>query len=89
MAALLLLLLGFTEKPASEKEQEDNLLTLPVSVSDGFCERQHCCAIFLPFYEHLNLVEVWMSHTLIADVLLGPWNCGNLFTFSFRSWTWF
>ncbi|KAK2574177.1 Two pore calcium channel protein 1 [Acropora cervicornis] len=32
MVALLLLLLGLTEKPASEKEQEDDLLTLPVSV---------------------------------------------------------
>ena len=89
MAALLLLLLGFTEKPASEKEQEDDLLTLPVSVSDEFYKRQHCCVIFLLFCEHLNLVEVRTSHTLMADVLLGPWNCGNLFTFSFCSWTWF
>ncbi|XP_015761656.1 PREDICTED: two pore calcium channel protein 1-like [Acropora digitifera] len=32
MVALLLLLLGLTEKPASEKEQEDDLLSLPVSV---------------------------------------------------------
>ncbi|XP_074630385.1 two pore channel protein 1-like isoform X1 [Acropora palmata] len=32
IAALLLLLLGFTEKPASGKVQEDDLLTLPVSV---------------------------------------------------------
>ena len=36
MVALLLLLLGLTEKPASEKEQEDDLLSLPVSVSDEF-----------------------------------------------------
>ena len=36
MAALLLLLLGFTEKPESGKVQEDDLLTLPVSVSDEF-----------------------------------------------------
>lgn len=34
IAALLLLLLGFTEKTASGKVQEDDSLTLPVSVSD-------------------------------------------------------